>query len=211
MKCAKRKRQITETEPVYRLFINVWVHWQMVCGICEAEAASRVFKTNTGVSVSMRPKWHPSRPCCHCSRPVFLHRPIRKGLRYFVCGAECRQAVHNANYRRIHPRSHVEQQCLGCGVAFTPKRNDAKFCSVACRQRAYRERVTIRGTTRRPGSAHAEAIPPDLDDPRMRCRQRDRARATRGHRLQRTISAQAKRLCDRGRQERSPSPISART
>ena len=48
MKCAKRKRQITETEPVYRLFINVWVHWQMVCGICEAEAASRVFKTNTG-------------------------------------------------------------------------------------------------------------------------------------------------------------------
>jgi hypothetical protein len=150
MKCAKCKRQLLEAEPVYRLFINVWVHRQMVCGDCEAEAASRdVYKTNAGVSISMHPTWHPARPCCHCSRPVFLDRPIRKGLRYFVCGTECRQAVHNANYRRRHPRSRVEQQCLGCGAAFTPRRNDAEFCSVACKQRAYRERVTIHhGTIR---------------------------------------------------------------
>ena len=97
MKRAKCKRQLTEAEPVYRLFINVWVHWRMVCGRCEAKvSALSVLKTNAGVSVDMKPKWHPARPCCHCSRPVFLHRPARKGLRYFVCGTECRQAVHNA-------------------------------------------------------------------------------------------------------------------
>jgi hypothetical protein len=143
MKCPKCKRQLTEAEPVYWLLINVfgWGRRQMVCGDCEAEAtASSVYKTNAGVSFNTRPRWHPARPCCHCSRPVFLDRPIRKGLRYFVCGIECRQAVHNANYRRTHPRTHVEQQCPGCGTAFTPKRNGAKFCSAACKRRAYRER-----------------------------------------------------------------------
>jgi hypothetical protein len=143
MKCEKCKRQLTEAEPVYRLYWNPHIGMRMVCGICEAEvSASSVFSTSIGGLVSLKPKWRPSRPCCHCSRPVFLYQPIRKGLRNFVCGTECRQAVHNANYRRRHPRSRVEQQCLGCGRAFTPKRNDAKFCSVACKQRAYRERVT---------------------------------------------------------------------
>jgi hypothetical protein len=56
-----------------------------------------------------------------------MDSPPRKA-RYFVCGAECRQAAHKASYRRMHPRlPRVERQCL-CGVAFTPKRNEAKFC-----------------------------------------------------------------------------------
>jgi hypothetical protein len=129
MKCEKCKRQLTESEPVYRLYWNVHSGMRMVCGMCEAQVSASSFLKRT---------WHPSRPCCHCSRPVFLYQPIRKGLRYFVCGIECRQAVHNANYRRLHPRSHAKQRCQSCGHIFTPKRNDAKFCSVACKQRAYR-------------------------------------------------------------------------
>jgi len=128
MKCEKCKRQLTEDEPVYRLFINVFVRYQMVRGTCEAKKDQVIPR-----------RWSPPRPCCHCYRPVYLDRPLRKGLRYFVCGTVCRQAVQNANYRRMHPRSHVEQKCQSCGVTFTPKRNDAKFCSVACKQRSYRQ------------------------------------------------------------------------
>jgi hypothetical protein len=141
MKCGQCKRQLTAAEPVYRLFINGRVNWQMVCSPCEAAARK---------ASGFPPIWRLPHCCSQCARPVYMDCPPRK-VRYFVCGAECRQAAHNANYRRMHPRSRVERQCL-CGAAFTPKRNDAKFCSVACKQRAYRERACR--VQERQGSTH---------------------------------------------------------
>ena len=131
MKCGQCKRQLTAAEPVFRLFIDMRVGWQMVCGACEAAASkASVFP----------PLWDLPRCCSQCARPVYMDSLPRKA-RYFVCGAECRRAAHKASYRRMHPPSpRVERQCL-CGAAFTPKRNEAKFCSVACKQRAYRARV----------------------------------------------------------------------
>jgi hypothetical protein len=132
MKCGQCKRELTAGEPVFRLFIDLRVGWQMVCGACEAAASKASF---------FPPLWDQPRCCSQCARPVYMDSPQRKA-RYFVCGVEGRRAAHKASYRRMHPPSpRVERQCL-CGAAFTPKRNEAKFCSSACKQRAYRARLT---------------------------------------------------------------------
>jgi hypothetical protein len=43
--------------------------------------------------------------------------------------------------------------CETCGAEFTPSRNDARYCSSACRQKAYRSR-----------NAPTTALPTDLGD-----------------------------------------------
>jgi hypothetical protein len=43
MKCEQCKQELTETEPVYRLFIDLRVNWQMVCSPCEAAARKASF------------------------------------------------------------------------------------------------------------------------------------------------------------------------
>ena len=132
MKCGQCKRQLTAAKSVFRLFLNMRVNWQMVCGACEAAASK---------ACVFPPLWDLPRCCSQCARPVYVDSLPRKA-RYFVCGAECRRAAHKASYRRMHPPiPRVERQCL-CGRTFTPKRNEAKFCSVACKQRAYRARLT---------------------------------------------------------------------
>ena len=129
MNCWKCERPLKELEPVYR-----HVSIGMVCTECEAAKSKTDAAKGLGLFL---PRWLPARPCAHCQRPVFRDRE-RKGEIYFVCSNQCRQAVHNANYRRKHPRSRVEQRCGDCGETFRPSRRDAKFCSMACRQRAYR-------------------------------------------------------------------------
>jgi hypothetical protein len=46
-------------------------------------------------------------------------------------------ACYQRNWRRAR-KSIINRSCEACGVAFSPKRADAKFCSNACRQAAHR-------------------------------------------------------------------------
>jgi hypothetical protein len=72
--------------------------------------------------------------CAHCHRPlrIFSYPPR---ARHVFC---CRRCIR-AWYRR--PKSiRGPKPCVTCGVPFRAKRCGAKFCSSACRQRAYRQR-----------------------------------------------------------------------
>ena len=44
---------------------------------------------------------------------------------------------------RREARRHKQLVCKGCGLIFTATRHDARFCSNACRQRAFRRRTTV--------------------------------------------------------------------
>jgi hypothetical protein len=79
-------------------------------------------------------RWQPPRPCTQCGRLV--HWP-EKRLRpkHFVCSPECARRAYYPNHRPA-----VVRACASCGEQFTPKRGDARFCSIACKQRAYRIR-----------------------------------------------------------------------
>jgi hypothetical protein len=82
-------------------------------------------------------QWRPEHRCCHCGRPVTLDA-ARKLPMHVVCGAECRLAAHAAQARR-KPSTLV---CRSCGERFVAKRAHAYYCSAACKQRAYRRRLT---------------------------------------------------------------------
>ncbi len=88
--------------------------------------------------------WHPSWlenrkepiPCAGDCGLLISHwshyseRPPR------ACSYRCRQRA-NLEQRRVQPRS---RKCETCAEEFTPKRADARYCSSACRQDAYRKR-----------------------------------------------------------------------
>lgn len=84
----------------------------------------------------------PRRVNCHsCGQPLATPPSIRQKMGFpfgpLVCSDRCAQ-----RWRR---RRQVERRrlpvCDGCGGAFQPSRGDARFCTKACGQSAYRRRV----------------------------------------------------------------------
>jgi hypothetical protein len=63
-----------------------------------------------------------------------------------VCSSRCYQ-----RQLRARKRASARATCSTCGLGFVPKRKDARFCSDACRQRAYRGRTS--DSTPRPATS----------------------------------------------------------
>ena len=53
----------------------------------------------------------------------------------------CAMESENARRREERRVARAGRVCPVCGVAFDPPRSDARYCSAACRQRAYRRRA----------------------------------------------------------------------
>jgi len=53
----------------------------------------------------------------------------------------CAVDAQNARQRELRAMIRANRKCEGCGATFTPGRADGRFCSGACRQAAYRQRV----------------------------------------------------------------------
>jgi len=83
------------------------------------------------------PDWWKARSrqgaCETCGRAVGM---ARRWSHHVFCSARCRWRWGNAR----HAAPRVTVTCAVCGRAFVPPRRDAKACSPACRQRAYRQR-----------------------------------------------------------------------
>jgi hypothetical protein len=102
-------------------------------------------------------------PCTTC----FLTTPA------FYCGA-CRDRYEEIErkhrdyknrrqrerYARRRKRRAAAKDCAGCGAPFTSKRRDARYCSVACRQRAHRGCVTDTQTLSAARSKSRDSRPP---------------------------------------------------
>ena len=77
--------------------------------------------------------------CANCGRTV--HETERRRFKY--CCSHCR-ATHSAGLYSEKARKQradirgPSRECLVCHECFEPTRNDAKFCSPACKQKAYR-------------------------------------------------------------------------
>ena len=91
-----------------------------------------VYKARRVVCLSCSPGWGTGSPafyCKTCKRPVYYAK--RTNLPRY-----CSPACHHAA-RLVRPIAVV---CTVCGKAFIAPRIDARTCSPACRQKAYRQR-----------------------------------------------------------------------
>src|SRR6266478_1635819 len=144
MKCRACQRELSDAEPVYRVrggsVFGGYPRVDSVCAQCAEEhwPMKRQWQGKWYVSHN----WLAAKPCCHCQRPLIVDEWChRKGLRYFVCGTECRQAIEAGNRAAQRRRRRgLSRECTVCGQSFPPKRIDSIYCSSACKQRSYRLR-----------------------------------------------------------------------
>lgn len=152
------ERLIPRTEPVYRCRTctrggGAHHHGAQLCADCWAKPAEERRSTqldffgglHTYICTQLLSPWsdetraHPQ-PCDGCGRPVVTgYNDYR---RWTVCSEPCRVAA-----RREHQRAErvdAPDRCVGCGAPMPGGRRGRRWCSPACKQRAYRERMAER-------------------------------------------------------------------
>jgi hypothetical protein len=146
MHCEACGNQLEPDALIYRVSLGYSHPWNYqkcpgtiirVCATCNVSRMLGVFP-----GYKDHRTWWPASSCAHCRRPIIASRN-RKPPNLLCCSVQCDALARNAAARRKRRAQRTEQDCDGCGKPFEPKRNDAAFCSPACRQRAYRSR-TIR-------------------------------------------------------------------
>ncbi len=150
--CDSCERVIAEVEPV--AFYRSGRRVETRCMSCfdvpnltsleltEGEVASKHESSSTFREYHPGERWicwpdYVADPCPECGRWMYLnlyfHRDLRPRREF--CSARCYQRA-----RRRQARGVVKKVCEVCGSTFHPARHYARYCSGACRQRAYRER-----------------------------------------------------------------------
>jgi ribosomal protein L32 len=129
--CACCERKIAPGEPVWRQRINLGRSFfggvrQTKAPVCRScKKADRYFR--------------PHLNCAGCGRPVYHQGWRRPG--HIFCSEICQREIRLAAARDARRQSRAGRVCENCGEAFEPSRSDSKFCCLACKQRAYRQRV----------------------------------------------------------------------
>jgi hypothetical protein len=81
--------------------------------------------------------------CGCCKRPIFYDPKVCTHRGRLLCTKRCENAYYRGGWRNRWgetPGRPNFQVCQNCNETFTPKRSDAKQCSSACKQKAYRQR-----------------------------------------------------------------------
>ncbi len=135
MKCQACGHQLADGEPVHRILVSgetIWPHrfGGGVGHIC-AKCASEVYFSHK--------RWRDPVPCSNCAYPVKTDTS-REPTQSVTCGPECQRLAYNARARQRREWRRTALTCETCGDQFRPKRTDARYCSSACRQKAYRRR-----------------------------------------------------------------------
>lgn len=148
MKCFLCRAEIPPGAPVYQCkvpvqFNCIWM--RLVCAYCirkkDEEYRERYASCAWASSTHESSQFRPPQPCAHCNRPVFRYLRYKRKLTVF-CSGECQRASVYARTRL--QRVKAPRPCARCRKLFTPKRTDSKYCSVACKQSAYRSRSSRR-------------------------------------------------------------------
>jgi hypothetical protein len=79
-------------------------------------------------------------PCYVCSRRVYLEKGARHDALRVFCSPHCKIKFYGARDKDRRMKARWNLRCAVCKRKFTPDRADAKFCSSACKQKAYRQR-----------------------------------------------------------------------
>jgi hypothetical protein len=135
-------REIAHGEPVTRIRqTNIYDGFgRMVATVCQ-HCVPRIRYEKQGRPLGE----YRSAPCLLCSRTVsYLFRrryPNDAFPPKVYCCEQCR-AAHRARLNRAkQPKAEPNPvKCAGCSAKFLPKRSIMKYCTSACRHRAFRQR-----------------------------------------------------------------------
>lgn len=110
--------------------------WVAVCSACvtpEEQATATKQDVCRGCS---QPLLYPER----WTTPNTYRRRMQHHFlpRTIVCSSRCAQRCRRRS-KRLHRPSIT---CAECGTAFQLSRSDSRYCSAACRQKAYRQRAS---------------------------------------------------------------------
>jgi len=138
MQCQQCRKVIGDDELIYRFptgYKSVWyARWGgstgTICATCVPAVEAMAGKV----------PWRSPEPCDVCGRPIILSLR-RKRPRFVVCSTTCSNAVYSGRAWARRQRAREDRICMSCGTSFTPARRDTRYCSHACRQKAYRQRV----------------------------------------------------------------------
>ena len=134
-RCARCDRRLGRGAPIWRLF---WLGQQsVVCFTCAP--TSGPCEPLPGL-VLPGPNISPERPCEFCGRRVTIVNDPRPRRRHVFCSKRCTWRAANRQTKALRAEARQSRTCETCGRPFVPRRADAKRCSPACRQAAYRRR-----------------------------------------------------------------------
>jgi ribosomal protein L24E len=90
--------------------------------------------------------------CKGCGQHMLVpHRVVRMNMRTgaydAIAASTCSTRCEQRYRRRLRRQAKSSLACTVCNTAFRPARTDAKFCSNACRQWAYRRRRQVQSVT----------------------------------------------------------------
>lgn len=163
LSCRKCGEQIGPDEMVWRVRVVVVNYsrrysavqvWPMCAG-CRPEEYSHPLRrrhyssgwewegdTGRSIGEGRRYSFEESEPCEACGRPV-VNEPemnIPGTRKYTACNWRCRRKVYTKKRKERREAKRSDMECGQCGRTFTPDRSDAKWCSDACKMKAYRRR-----------------------------------------------------------------------
>ena len=138
MRCTACPRDLADDVPVYRFRAAREGGKTLIqCGGCAARLAAAMDRWGE------RWTWGAPAPCEGCGRAVIDRMSWSQGPPCHVtCGhPACQRTIRAAAARA---RRLVPRECLGCAIALKPARGNARrYCSPACKQRAYRQRAAV--------------------------------------------------------------------
>ena len=127
-RCAACLRILGDKEPVWRQEARRFTHGTAteiipVCKECRNEWK----------------RFEAPKPCEGGGRPV--HQRARSRSFRSLCSFRCESRVAADKARSKRAKARLPRLCEQCGETFEPRRADSRYCSPACRQKAYRRRV----------------------------------------------------------------------
>jgi len=139
MQCEACRNDLEPNTPIYRVALHYSHPWVgRKCPGCIIRVCAACLPGFPDIR-----EWSPQSPCIHCGRPIIASRN-RQPPKLFCCSTECDAATRNAAARRKRGSRRAKRSCQGCGKPFEPKRTDAKFCSLVCKQRTFRQRLVTK-------------------------------------------------------------------
>jgi hypothetical protein len=159
--CGKCGQELPGSDTVYRIIVRV-------PNPQYTQNPSFAAKTINELTTSCRECWlaattrmtesqisaYKALPCPQCHRLV-IAKARRRPEKHFCCEMRKRRYYTRLQTNQISAERLADRQdmlCEVCGQPFTPARSDAKTCSAACKQKAYRQRQAAERSNKLSGS-----------------------------------------------------------